>query len=218
MKLSFHIFWLVVALAAQRANAEALIAPSFPGSAPWELASSLPQKSNDGSASAEVKNFYPATEDKANPKNIVSITSAHGLPSNIGTVEYLTLLAQGLQEKCESLRATRPTLLLERRTPVSYARLYCSRVKGNDFGVIQTIKVLQGRSNTFAVIREWHVPPFDFVLGPSVTEQFANRVFKSPDEASTWLQQMVSANDHLSNKVFICAEKQGDFGEPCATK
>jgi hypothetical protein len=218
MKLSIILFVTTAVLGTHSVKAETLLAPSFPGSSPWVLASVLPIKSNDGETTSEVKNFYPATENRFNPKNIVSITTVSNLSRNVGAVEYLTLLAQGLQEKCESMRATRPALLLEKRTPVSYARLYCSKVKGTDFGVIQTIKVLQGKNNTFAVFREWHVPPFDFEVTPSDKVNFANRLFLILDDAATWLQQMASAEIHLTSQVFLCAEKQGEFGEPCPSK
>lgn len=218
MRFPVCLLMPLLTLIGQTANAETLIAPSFPDSSPWIQVSSLPIKPNEGVSKAEVKNFYPASEDKDNPRNIVSITSASGLRTNVGAVEYLTSLAQGLQQHCEEMRATRPTLLLEKRTPVSYARLFCSKIKGADYGVIQTIKVLQGKNNMFAAIREWHVLPFDFQVGPSAPEQFAAKLFKSPSDADTWVQQLASANAHLTNQVFLCAEQQGEFGEPCSSK
>ena len=84
--------------------------------------------------------------------------------------------------------------------------------------MIQTIKTLQGKDTMYAVIREWHVSPYNFDIKPSLTEQFANSIFKSASEASDWMQQITDANDHLANQVSICANKQGEFGDACVAQ
>lgn len=80
------------------------------------------------------------------------------------------------------------------------------------------IKTLQGKNTMYAAIREWCVPTYNFDFKSSLTEQCARSIFKSSSEASTLLQQMINANAHLVNQVFICANKQGEFGDACATK
>lgn len=79
MKLSTNFLAVFAVLVAQTSKAEILLAPSFPSPDQWVSASAIPMKSNDGNATAEVKTFYSAPEDKNNPQNIVSIISAIGV-------------------------------------------------------------------------------------------------------------------------------------------
>ena len=217
MKELISILVVLIALT-QNAVAETLNMPMFTHLSPWSNGTTASIKSNDGKAHGEITSFRPLADNETNPKNIASMTVVTGLPKNIGAIEYLTLLAQGMQQNCETMQLTRPKLLLEKHTPVSYATLYCSKIKKLDIGVIQTIKTLQGKDTMYAVIREWRVPSYNFDIKPSITEQFANSIFKSPSEASDWIQQMTDANDHLANQVSICANKQGEFGDACASQ
>lgn len=209
---------VVLIVLTQNAVAETLNMPMFTHLSPWSNGTTASIKSNDGKVLGEITSFRPLADNETNPKNIASMTVVTGLSKNIGAVEYLTLLAQGMQQNCESMQLTRPKLLLEKHTPVSYATLYCSKIKKLDIGVIQTIKTLQGKDTMYAVIREWRVPSFNSDIKPSITEEFANSIFKSASEASDWIRQMTDANDHLANQVSICANKQGEFGDTCASQ
>lgn len=217
MKESISILIIFIGLT-QNVVAETLNMPMFTHLSPWSNGATASIKSNDGKVLGEITSFRPLADNETNPKNIASMTVVTGLSKNIGAVEYLTLLAQGLQQNCESMQLTRPKLLLEKHTPVSYATLYCSKIKKLDMGVIQTIKTLQGKDTMYAVIREWRVPSFNSDIKPSITEEFANSIFKSASEASDLIRQMTDANDHLANQVSICANKQGEFGDPCTSQ
>lgn len=215
-KLSVLVL-LTVALFHCSVHAETLIAPHFPEKDVWSQATEQPLTGPDGKTVGKIV-FYALSSDNANaPKNLFTTTEMNRSP-NTSPDNYVNNHARGLQQHCESLQLSRPTHLLEKSVPVSYARIYCAKLKGEDGGLIQTVKALQGADKLFMVVREWRTPSFTFNVPLKDREKFAKSVFGSGDAALAWVGQMDAANNHLEQAVTLCSSKTGEFGEPCVAK
>ena len=208
---------LIAALTNEAALAETLIAPSFPDKGNWKLEAEHPIKAPDGKDVGKALFFFLSVVEGSSPQSMVSITELNRSPET-GPVEHMTNLARAYQQNCEALQLTRPTHTLEKGVPVSYARLYCTRIKQGQEGFIQSIKVLQGRSQLFTVLRQWSTPPYSLDQSPAEREAFAKSVFKSTETAGIWLAQMDTANKHFESAITLCSNQNGEFGAPCEKK
>ena len=208
---------LIAVLTNETVLAETLIAPSFPDKGSWTLKAEQPIKAPDGKEVGKAQFYFLSAVEGSPLQSMVTITELNRSPET-GPVEHLTNLARGAQQQCEALQLTRPTHTLERGVPVSYARLYCTRIKQRQEGMIQSIKVLQGRSQLFTVVRQWSTPPYSLDQSPAEREAFAKSVFPSSEAANNWLTQMDLTNKHLESAITLCSNQAGEFGAPCEKK
>lgn len=201
---------LVLTVLTLTVHAESLVAPGFPSPPKWDLKVSRPVGSNDGQKTAQVDIYHPSGSDPAAPRTLVTVTSTQIPGPNIGPLEHFGLLAQGMNQGCETLRVTRPTVGFEKGASVTYGRLYCAKLKNAANGVIQSLKVLKGKERIYTVFREWHVPAFRFTQAPLGSEAFALEVFATRDDALIWLREFDDANRHLTNEVYVCPDESPD--------
>jgi hypothetical protein len=187
-------------------RAEALVAPNFPSPLPWATCDQTTSKSDNGQAQTEVTTLC---HKQGGANDNIYVRKASGLPATVGAREFLTNLMLGAQSQCERMVATRPELFNENTVVVSYGRIYCGKLKMADAGLIQSIKVLQGKQKMYAVVRQWLVKPFDFNPPPTMTDQFASKLFDSSSESAQWLGEAKATYDHLTKAVTLCYEEGG---------
>jgi hypothetical protein len=201
----------------QSAYAETLVFKDFPENGSWNLAVEQPVTSESGKSVGTLKVYFLSTDDPNKANNMVTVTSMERSP-NIGAREYMINMARSVQMNCESMQVSQPTLVIEQRVPVSYARVYCGKHKQMNGGVIQSIKTLQGKNTLFSIVRQWSTPLFGFQISIADRDGFAKSVFKTSEEALTWFSQMDAANNHLINAITLCSNNSDEFGNSCQTK
>ena len=199
------------------AFAETLVAPLFPDKGSWNIILEQPLTDPDKKVVGKMAYFSLSSNDAENPKDNAFVYEMDRLPST-SPVDHANNHALAIQQQCEASQITRPTHTLEKSVPVSYLRAFCTRIKGQNSGFVQSIKIMQGKEKMFMVVRQWATPPFSFDPTVQNRMQHAKSIFKSDTAASEWITQADAVTKHLENAVTLCSNKQGEFGQSCPLK
>jgi hypothetical protein len=185
------------ALIATAASAkEHLAMAPYPASPAWVTATDV------GKGDRHLREQIPAGQDIDAYRDIL-VDEAFPEARTEMPSDFLTAKFAQVSAACEGVRVNGPKAVMEDGYPVAYAQIYCSRQKGQSFGVNLFFKVIQGSAALYSIHREFRVPP-SAVAG---VQSFSKDQMA---EMQALMTGQSVANRYLVEGVQLCGDRSKD--------
>ena len=186
---------LIALIALPALATERLVMAPYPGPPAWS------QVTNQANAQQWLHEQIPLDQRIDGYRDILTSQGFIGLHRDPS--DYLRSLFSLAAGACEAVRTNGPKAQTEGGYPVAYAQLYCSRQKGQPFGVVIFYKAIQGAEGLYVVDRDFRVPP-------SRTTGVMEFPPGQEAQAAALMRAQASADRYLVGSVYVCGARATD--------